>query len=125
MIAAPICPYCGISAKLSRYKGVHDNGHLWVCIACGARVGCHPGSKVPLGTLANAELRSARMEAHNAFDPRWRGAANRFRARTDAYAWLASQMGLKIEDCHIALFDLQQCRRVVELCTLAAFADLA
>ena len=34
--------------------------------------------------------------------------------RRDAYAWLAGQLGMKPQDCHIGMFDVDQCRAVVE-----------
>ena len=65
----------------------------------------------PLGRLANAELRQWKQRAHAAFDPVWKA---RHMSRRDAYAWLAGQMGIKPQDCHIGMFDVNQCRAVVE-----------
>ena len=35
--------------------------------------------------------------------------------RYNAYGWLAEEMNLKRKDTHIALFDIDQCKRVIEL----------
>ena len=35
--------------------------------------------------------------------------------RLDCYKWLSKEMGLKLEDTHIALFEIEQCEKVVEL----------
>lgn len=105
---------------------------IWVCPFCGARVGSHPDGK-PLGTAANPELRKARMHVHEKLDPVWERAfelpeyesARRTRdegerrkalaiikrtARVRTYAFLANHMGLTKEECHVAMFDIDQCR---------------
>ena len=124
------CDYCGRAAELvtgdALYPGRDDLRHLqfWRCGPCRAHVGCHrkgaivriQGGSVtsdgtmPLGRLANAELRLAKGRAHAAFDPLWKdGEMSRHRA----YRWLAKQIGIAPDDCHIGMFDLEQCRAVV------------
>lgn len=92
---------------------------FWLC-ACGAYVGCHPKTDIPLGTPAGPATRRARNEAHAAFDTLWRRkmqrGATRKEARNAGYAWLAREMGLDLEDTHIASFTKEQCAQVVELC---------
>ena len=91
----------------------------WRC-ACGAYVGCHRTTKVPLGTPAGPATRRAREEAHAAFDTLWQRKVMRGVLRADArnaaYAWLAEQMGLDPSATHIGSFTKTQCERVVELC---------
>lgn len=123
----PICPYCGEPATLFKssrqfYHG-RNFGPVWACTDCDAWVGCHRGSPnfVPLGRLANAELRKAKMAAHAAFDRLWRGKAekegcSRSKARGAGYRWLAVQLGVDPKDCHIGMFDVEQCQRVVAVC---------
>lgn len=122
---APICPYCSEPAKLRRdssafYGGI-DRGPIWECYPCHAWVGCHPDTTAPLGRLADKKLRRAKILAHAHFDPLWvakikRDGCTKKEARKAGYAWLAAQLGLTSEQCHIGLFDLEQCRRVVEIC---------
>ena len=96
---------------------------FWQCAPCGAWVGCHQNSEryAPLGRLANAEMRAAKIAAHAAFDPIWHakrredGIGNG-EARDLAYKWLVEQMGISRSKCHIGMFDVEQCRRVVEIC---------
>lgn len=116
-----LCPYCGNSTALVRgsaiYPRIPELAAKWfyLCRPCDAYVGCHPGTTHPLGSLANAELRSARRRAHGAFDPIWhRGEMT----RRDAYQWLATELNLSVCDCHIGMFDLETCVRVVELCRM-------
>ena len=99
-------------------------GWLWVCTetGCDMRVGCHRGTRVPLGTPADAETRTARMQAHDAFDTLWQGAGQM--KRHEAYAWLAQAMDLDPDDCHIGMFDRFQCDEVVRLVRARAVGPL-
>lgn len=123
-----LCDYCQQPAQLVGgatiypYRRDLHSLRFWHCSPCGAWVGCHPGTTKPLGRLADAELRIAKMEAHAAFDPRWRAKdkKNRPVARTQAYNWLAKQLGIERGQCHIGLFDIETCRRVVEICNAEA-----
>ena len=119
------CPYCGkdaafLESSAAVYSG-RDYGPVYACIPCGAWVGCHPGTKRPLGRLADKSLRAAKQAAHSAFDPLWaakmkRDGLNKGHARGKGYAWLAGQLGIEAKDCHIGMFDVDQCRRVVAIC---------
>lgn len=123
-----ICPYCGqVSALVKgdkvypKLKDLHDK-FFYVCAPCDARVGCHPPSTsprggigdgtVPMGRLANGELRSAKVAAHHAFDSLH---TEGFMTRSQSYVWLARTLGLKRSDCHIGMFDVSQCLRVVRV----------
>jgi hypothetical protein len=72
--------------------------------------------------LADAELRRWKSKAHAAFDPLWKAKIRRDgvpkkKARGLGYAWLADQVGVKREDCHIGMFDVTTCKKVVDACT--------
>ena len=113
------CDYCQQPTELVTGEIIYPHRadlaakQFWRCIPCAAYVGCHPGTENPLGRLANAELRAAKMRAHAAFDPLW---TDRRLTRAQAYGWLAKQLGIKKKETHIGWFDLDQCRRVVEVC---------
>jgi hypothetical protein len=83
---------------------------FWLCEKCGAYVGCHGDSEVPLGTPANANLRYWRRKAHENFDPIWR---SKKMTRTGAYSWLASRLGISADRCHIGMFTEEQCQEVI------------
>lgn len=116
----PICPYCGKEAEFvggdviyPHRPDLHEK-KFWRCsTGCDAYVGCHQHTAAPFGTLANAELRRARNTAHRTFDQIWRD--HRAMKRKEAYAWLAEQLGISVEDCHIGAFDEDQCRRATDL----------
>lgn len=124
---SPVCPYCGQQAKLVSGDVIYPHRpdlaskNFWECRPCDAYVGCHEAGKGygdgtrPMGRLANAALRAAKRGVHLVFDPLWREAEHRGRARTEAYARLAAEMGLPIEQCHIGEFDLEQCARAKEI----------
>lgn len=116
----PTCPYCGCeSEKVSGdviYKGRTDLAGKWFyrCQPCDARVGCHPRSDRPLGTLANAELRRLRLKAHELFDPLWKERGV-FPKREDAYRWLQMRLG-KGDAVHIGEASNEVCRDIVSVC---------
>lgn len=123
------CPYCDAHADLVTGLEVYPRRadlatrHFWLCRPCRAWVGCHANSRrhVPLGRLANAELRSAKQAAHAAFDRLWqakmrRDRCNKGTARRAAYRWLAERLEMDPARCHIGMMDVPDCRRVVEAC---------
>ena len=67
----------------------------------------------PLGKPADKATRTARTEAHDAFDPLWKGKGATM-SRGEAYDWLAEQTGIR--PIHIGELDQDQCARVVEIC---------
>lgn len=110
------CPCCGGSVSLvnnCRFYGGREYGWpLAYACRCGARVGCHPKTTVPLGTLADADTMEARRQAHIAFDPLWRNRGPGMRGR--AYRALSKAMG--VERAHISWMGADQCRKIVEIC---------
>lgn len=129
-----ICACCGRPAVLVKGNVIYPHRadlhalNFWECSPCGAYVGCHRrgtfertnGKKIvhhgdePLGRLANAALRQAKQAAHAAFDPLWK--SKRFSTRKHAYAWLAEQLGVSVENCHIGMFDVAGCEAVIAAC---------
>jgi hypothetical protein len=120
---APTCPHCARPAELVAGADVYPHRldlaekKVWRCLPCDARVGCHDGTDIPLGTLAGPALRSARWRAHAAFDRLWKREHGGTMRRAEAYAWLAGQLGVEVEACHIGQFDEAWCERVVAACS--------
>lgn len=136
------CPYCNAAARLADSYEVYGRsyGPIWICSnypECDAYVGCHKGTNVPLGRLADRALRAYKKAAHARFDPLWREAPRiyqlsgdkqerakaqrviRQRARARTYAWLANQLGITPDECHIGMFDCDTCQRVIDICKTA------
>lgn len=118
------CPYCGKLAGLVDSATIFKKsyGMIWLCRPCEAWVGVHKndGKNRPLGTPANAETRHARSMAHQIFDPLWKAARKPgeapSRVRGRFYGWLAKELEIDKKHCHIGLFDLKTCVRVIEIC---------
>lgn len=133
-----LCSYCFKPAALVTGKEIYPHRpelytlKFWECAACQAYVGCHKAScgqgdgTKPLGRLANAKLRAAKSLAHKMFDPIWKTKAIKRQAfdaprckplkRKDAYKWLASMLGIAVDECHIGMFNVEQCQNVANLC---------
>jgi len=58
-------------------------------------------------------LRTLKMEAHKQFDPIWKSG---LMSRKEAYRWLADMLRIHTDDCHIGMFDIKMCQRVIHLC---------
>lgn len=86
---------------------------IWHCGDCGALVGCHEGTDIPLGLMADAMTRGARAEAHSAFDNLWRGRHKRM-TRGEAYAWMARTLMIPPEVAHIGMLNERQCEALIE-----------
>ncbi|WP_009631585.1 zinc-finger-containing protein [Synechocystis sp. PCC 7509] len=112
------CPFCRSSVSLIDSAKIYGQsyGFIYLCDAypnCDARVGCHPRSIKPLGTLADKQLRKWRSLAHRKFDPLWQLGV--FSSRQTAYKWLSKAMKLPLDKTHVAMFDIRQCQRAISL----------
>ena len=105
------CDICGSSSVEFCENGTvygqnqGDWPYLWHCPDCQAAVGCHPGTKFPLGIMADKETRALRLRCHEVFDQIWK---SRYYSRTMAYKWLASKLQIRSALCHIAWLTKQQ-----------------
>lgn len=112
------CRYCGhdviFTSNAEIYGKEYGNGKCYLCKNCFAYVGVHTGTIIPLGTLANDNLRKLRKKAHILFDTLWKGKTRKM-TRYEAYKWLANKMNLKVVQTHIGWFDEQQCKKIINL----------
>jgi len=111
------CLYCGSDVVLADSKVIYGKhfGKVYMCSKypkCDSFVGAHTGTDKPLGTLANAELRELRKICHSLFDGWWK--ANK-KTRKDAYAILRHTFNIPEQKCHIAMFDVKQCKKLISL----------
>jgi len=115
------CGYCSKLAKLTTGEEIYPHRKdlyskfFWKCEPCGAYVGTHSESQyhLPLGRLANKNLRELKSQAHKVFDPIWKSGN---KTRSEAYSWLASQLNINIKFCHIGLASESQCKRIIKIC---------
>lgn len=111
------CGYCGSPAVLRPAAEIYQNpnkkGYVYACShypACDAYVSVFPGSKIPMGTLADSALRQKRILAHQSFDQLWKRGIF---TRDQAYRWMADKLGLSTSQAHIALFNDYLCDQVI------------
>jgi hypothetical protein len=123
----PLCNYCAAKAALVRpgedgYPYRDDHGPFWLCASCEVWIGIFTRSKrhVPLGRLANAELREWKAKLHAALEPLVaakvrRDECNLFGARAKGMKWLAGEMKIDPKECSIHLLDVAQCKAAVDI----------
>lgn len=113
--AKTLCPSHGpMSRRETQY------GPLWRCGHPGCTVKRWGGST---SLPADQETCTARNQCHRLFDPLWQNETgpfckgkrkNKRGVRKDrAYWWLASTLGIKKEDAHFGMFNLEQCQRAL------------
>lgn len=112
------CPYCGSTAILRSAEGIyHDNSEdtlLYVCKnypQCDSYVRVHKGTKIPVGTMANHELRTLRRTAHQYFDRLY---LSGIMTKQEAYQWLADILGAPLKQAHIGYLGTYYCQVVIE-----------
>jgi hypothetical protein len=120
--AGKLCPYCSRKTVYVDSAEVYGRsfGMIYLCRPCRAWVGVHDGTNNALGRIANDELREWKKQAHYYFDKLWRAkiaqGLTKGHARGKAYKWLASQLGITGQETHIGWFDVDKCKKVVEVC---------
>ncbi|MBI3346954.1 MAG: hypothetical protein HY020_07050 [Burkholderiales bacterium] len=126
------CPYCFSAVELVTGADVFPerlelaDRNIWRCTLCDASVGCHKaGARVlrsdgielvsdgtlPMGSLADEELRAARTETHRLFDGLWKPYPAGM-SRAEAYAWMAKLLTIPFEDAHVASLSYDECVKV-------------
>lgn len=83
----------------------------------------------PRAMPSNKDTREARVAAHYRLDAFWKIAMSqrqlaKHEARGRAYEWLAEQLEMAQLDCHIELFDVETCERVVAITNAATSDDI-
>ncbi len=102
------CPDCGDTMTLASERGLV--GYRCRTLECKGVHGCHPDGS-PFGTPADRATRKARGLAHDAFDRIWKSGRM---SRTDAYAWMSEKLSVDKGQCHIGMFDVIMCKRLVK-----------
>lgn len=113
------CRYCDGKVQLTSNAEVYqgrehgDWPYIYLCKPCNAYVGLHPNTDIPLGTMANKELRELRKVKKLIFielskDKGW--------SRNQAYHWLSERMSVKPIHCHWGLFGVDDCEVAGMIC---------
>lgn len=113
------CPCCKGPVRLVNNSEIYngrefgDWPYVYLCKLCDAYVGLHPGTDVPLGTLATKVLREARKSSKTSFTKLYKTYQW---SRDEAYAWLAGKLGIPRETCHFGWFKEYQCTLAERFC---------
>lgn len=112
------CHHCSDRVRIGTHEEVYgrdysDWPYVYLCEGCGAYVGLHPFTAIPLGTLADKRTRDARKSCKLPFERIWRSGEM---SRTEAYKWLADKMGIPAEECHFGWFSVEQCQAAMTHC---------
>ncbi|WP_342656814.1 hypothetical protein GKC68_10495 [Pantoea sp. RSPAM1] len=112
------CRFCNAEVRIATHQEVYgrdysDWPYVYLCIDCGAYVGMHPFTDVPLGTLADFDTRQARKRCKKPFEKIWRSG---LMSRTEAYHWLARELNINVSACHFGWFDVEQCESAKRIC---------
>ncbi|WP_113675887.1 zinc-finger-containing protein [Vallitalea guaymasensis] len=117
------CPYCNSGTNFIERRKVFSGGegNIYICLnypECNSYVGVHKNTVIPLGSLANKELRLLRKECHYYFDYLYRKKAKQGYcfAKNKAYKWLSDAMMIQLDKAHIGMFGIEECNRAIYIC---------
>lgn len=113
-----ICNCCSGKVEVKTHIDVYGKNYgnypwVYLCCMCGAYVGMHPNTNIPLGTLADAKTRKARTSCKPVFERIWKSG---YMPRTEAYRWLANELGISRAECHFGLFTESMCNLARDAC---------
>ena len=114
------CPYCGSPVVYRSADGIYrDNSRgtmLYVCSRypeCDSYVRVHAGTNIPVGSMANHELRTLRRTAHHYFDQLYESG---YMSKQDAYQWLAHLIMAPLSEAQILqLPEFDQAKKLVSV----------
>jgi hypothetical protein len=108
---------CSVNIELTTNDKIYgriygDWPKIYYCNDCRAAVGCHPGTVIPLGRMADRATRQLRTKAHEEFDKLWQSG---LMSRSKAYNWLAAALEIDPSQCHISWLSKDQLKDVATL----------
>ena len=90
-------------------------GPCFMCVPaipeCDSYVRVHAGTNIPVGSMANHELRTLRRTAHHYFDQLYESG---YMSKQDAYQWLADLIMAPLSEAHIGHLGEYYCKQVIE-----------
>lgn len=116
------CPYCGAPAICRPASMVHGKNtwqkgtHLYVCTRwpdCDSYVTAHKNTLLPMGSLANKNLRYKRILAHEALEELRQ---MRHMDTWAVYIWLQMKLELSPDKAHIGMFSEEMCDHLISVC---------
>lgn len=114
------CSHCGPDSPVFLVNNEEIYGRsfgdwpfAYLCPNCERYVGLHPGTDIPLGTLADRSTRDARKKHKKVFHEM--ASAMKY-TRRQAYQALADEMNIPVEQCHWGWFNEKQCEEAGNIC---------
>lgn len=117
------CPYCKGIVVLVDDKEVFpnstkcENRKYYKCSNPNCDAYCktvyEDGEYIPIGNLADSNLRALRIETHKIMDQLL--TLNVYKGRREMYAYFCDYFGIRMEEMHIAMFDTYKCQKIIEL----------
>ncbi|GAA0353567.1 DUF3268 family zinc-finger domain-containing protein [Morganella psychrotolerans] len=112
------CHYCSGNVAVASNDCIYGREYgvwpwVYLCGSCGAYVGLHPFTAIPLGSLADYETREARKHSKRYFSNLL---TVRNLKRSDGYKIMADEMGIDRSKCHFGMFDIEMCNRAADAC---------
>lgn len=106
------CGCCGealvvlVNNEVAYGRPCGDWPWIYLCMSCGAFVGCHPYSIYPLGVMADKETRQMRRALHAMIDRTWQSG---FKTRRETYELMRRLMGFGPREFHIGELSREEC----------------
>lgn len=97
----------------------------WLGLANKHHAARQPGTRRRRPSSPGSALRAARNKGHRAFDAIWKRG---YMSRSEAYRWLAREMGMPADDCHFGMMSAAECERAAALANAlvaARYAEIA
>jgi hypothetical protein len=106
------CPYCKKPIKAVDSSVIYGEGATYgVMYVCSDYPQCDSYSSNPK-SLVDYELRELRKDCHRLFDASWK--SGEF-TRRNRYNWLSRHMKLSRDRAHIAMFRVEECKKLLTL----------
>lgn len=120
-VAIPtLCRYCNGPVRIANNAEVYGGREfgewpfIYLCEVCRAYVGLHPFTDLPLGLMADADLRDARKAAKIPFAALVK---HKFKGnRSLAYQWLSFKMSIPVAECHFGMMEEDLANQALEIC---------
>ena len=116
------CPYCGSRVELIHERDLFNHPArkdemFFACVNKDCNTYCRTvlspeGEYLPMGTLADANLRGLRTETHKLMDQLL--TLKVFKDRKEMYGYFANHLGVRKEEMHISMFAEFNCQKVIE-----------
>ena len=103
---------CSLVTGMQVYPHRYDlrNMKFYRCPVCKNFVGTHKGTEIPLGVIANEEIKNARMHIHSLLDPIWRSGKV---SRRKCYKLISNKLGYEYHTANLKSID--ECRNVYSI----------